>query len=109
MVDVLIQTHNEEINLSHALQSVTGWAHKIFVIDSGSTDGTLEIARRFGAEVVHHDWEGYAGQKNWAIANIPWGSEWILILDADESVTPELRSEIDGIVDQPIERVRSSG
>jgi glycosyltransferase involved in cell wall biosynthesis len=106
---VLIQTHNEECNLPHALQSVSGWANKIFVVDSGSTDGTLEIARQFGAQAIHHDWEGYAGQKNWAIANLPWESPWILILDADELVTPELRREIEAIVARPVENVRQSG
>jgi glycosyltransferase involved in cell wall biosynthesis len=109
MVDVLIQTHNEEANLPHALQSLQGWANKVFVVDSGSTDGTLEIARRFEAEVVHHEWEGYAGQKNWAIANLPWESPWILIVDADESVTPELRREIEAIAAKPPERVPQSG
>ena len=66
MVDVLIQTHNEELNVGYTLASLAGWVNKIFVVDSGSTDSTLEIATKAGAVVVHHDWEGYAGQKNWA-------------------------------------------
>ncbi len=109
MVDVLIQTHNEELNLSHALASLAGWTHKIFVVDSGSTDATIDIATRAGATVVNHEWEGYAGQKNWALANLPWESDWILILDADESVTPELRTQIEQVSGKPLELVGPSG
>ena len=109
MVDVLIQTHNEELNVGHALASLTGWTNKVFVVDSGSTDATLEIATTAGAVVVHHDWEGYAGQKNWALANLPWESDWILILDADESVTPELKQEIERLTAKPVELVAQSG
>jgi glycosyltransferase involved in cell wall biosynthesis len=109
MVDVLIATHNEELNVSHALDSLAGWTNKIFVVDSGSTDGTLEICKAAGATVVHHEWEGYAGQKNWALANLPWESDWILIVDADESVTPQLRKEIEQITDKPVELVGQSG
>jgi glycosyltransferase involved in cell wall biosynthesis len=109
MVDVLIQTHNEELNLPHALASLQGWTNKVFVVDSGSSDGTLEIAGNAGAVVVHHDWEGYAGQKNWALANLPWESDWILIVDADESVTPELREQILQITVKPVELVAPSG
>ncbi len=109
MLDVLIQTHNEELNLVHALASLQGWVNRVFVVDSGSTDSTLDIARKAGATVVHHDWEGYAGQKNWALANLPWESDWILIVDADESVTPELRSEIEKVTSKPIDSVTSAG
>ena len=66
MVDVLIQTYNEELNLPHTLQSVQGWVHRVFVVDSGSTDRTRQIAAAFGAVVVDKPWEGYARQKNWA-------------------------------------------
>jgi glycosyltransferase involved in cell wall biosynthesis len=109
MVDVLIQTHNEELNIPHVLASLKGWTNRVFVVDSGSTDATLQIARDAGATVVHHDWEGYAGQKNWALANLPWESDWILIVDADESVTPELRREIEKVTGKPLELVAQSG
>jgi glycosyltransferase involved in cell wall biosynthesis len=109
MLDVLIQTHNEELNLPHALASLRGWVNKIFVVDSGSTDGTLAIAKSAGAVVVHHDWEGYAGQKNWALANLPWEAEWILILDADESVTPVLMKELLRVSSKPASDVPESG
>jgi glycosyltransferase involved in cell wall biosynthesis len=109
MLDVLIQTHNEELNVAHVLASLKGWTNKIFVVDSGSTDSTLDICRAAGAMVVHHDWEGYAGQKNWALANLPWEADWILIVDADESVTPQLRREIEQISSKPVELVAQSG
>jgi glycosyltransferase involved in cell wall biosynthesis len=108
-VDVLIQTFNEELNLRHTLASLVGWANRIFVVDSGSVDKTTEIAREFGAEVVKHDWEGYAAQKNWALENLPFQSPWILILDADESVSDELRDEIVELSNRPVDAVPYSG
>lgn len=108
-VDVFIQTFNEELNLPHTLATVMGWARRVFIVDSGSTDRTRDIAREFGAEVVEHAWEGYARQKNWAIDHLPFESDWVLILDADESLTPELKREIDQIVHRPSEQVRPAG
>lgn len=109
MLDVFIQTFNEELNLPHALASLAGWVNRVFVVDSGSTDRTREIAREMGATVVEHAWEGYARQKNWALDNLPFESPWILILDADESVTPKLREEIQRICGQPADQVPQSG
>lgn len=109
MLDVLIQTHNEELNLPHTLQSIQGWVNRIFVVDSGSTDRTCEIAQQFGAAVVPKAWEGYAKQKNWALDNLPFESPWILILDADESVSPQLKEEITGIVSRPVQNVTQTG
>jgi glycosyltransferase involved in cell wall biosynthesis len=109
MIDVLIQTLNEELNLPHALQSVKGWANRVFVVDSGSTDRTIEIARQSGATVVEHPWEGYARQKNWAIDNLPFESPWIFILDADEAVTPALRDELLSICGKPADEVVEAG
>src|SRR5262245_51875296 len=108
-VDVLIQTFNEELNLPHTLATVVGWANRIFIVDSGSTDRTQQVAEEFGAEFVPHAWEGYARQKNWALANLPLEAAWTLILDADEALTPELRLEIDQIVRRPPENVKESG
>ena len=109
MVDVLIQTFNEEENLPHTLASLRGWVNRVFIVDSGSTDRTKQIAREYGAEVVHHDWEGYAAQKNWALDNLPFESPWILILDADEAVSTELRDEITGIVTRAPDSVPEAG
>jgi len=93
-IDVLILTKNEEANLPYALQSVVGWARNVFVVDSGSTDRTRDIAEQFGAVFVPHAWEGYARQKNWALDHLPLTAPWVFILDADEVITPALRGEL---------------
>ncbi|HVT82920.1 MAG TPA: glycosyltransferase family 2 protein [Phycisphaerae bacterium] len=93
-ISILIPTKNEEVNLPHALQSAVGWAADVFVLDSGSTDKTREIAEKAGVTFVHHDWEGYARQKNWGLDNLPMTGKWVFILDADEVITPELRAEL---------------
>jgi glycosyltransferase involved in cell wall biosynthesis len=93
-VSVLIPTLDEEFNLPECLASVC-WADEVFVVDSFSRDRTLEIARAHGANVVQHPFESYSRQKNWALDTLPFRNEWVLILDADERVTPELRCEID--------------
>lgn len=93
-IAVLIPTKDEEINLPHTLASVCEWAQQVFVLDSGSTDRTEEIARQYGATFVHHPWEGYARQKNWGLDNLPIETKWVFILDADEVITPALRDEL---------------
>ena len=86
-LSVVIITKNEEANLGRTLDSVS-WADERIVVDSGSTDRTLEIARAQGAKVFEEAWKGYAGQKNSAIGKA--SGDWILSLDADEEVSPEL-------------------
>jgi glycosyltransferase involved in cell wall biosynthesis len=66
----------------------------VIVLDSGSTDKTVKIAQEHGALVVEHRWEGYAAQKNWALANLPIATDWVLFLDADETVTEAACREI---------------
>src|SRR6185503_13180980 len=90
-VSVVIITRNEEANLGATLESVA-WAAERIVLDSGSTDGTLDVARKHGAAVFHEDWKGYAEQKNSALAKA--NSGWVLSLDADEQVSPELAASI---------------
>lgn len=93
-VTVIVLTLNEERNLPACLESVAGWADEIFVVDSGSTDRTSEIAKRYGAAPVTHTFESHARQWQWALTNLPLATPWILALDADQSLTPELRDEI---------------
>src|SRR5437867_2978751 len=93
-VSVVILTYNEEENLPRCLESVKGLKSEVFVIDSGSTDRTKEAAETAGAQVVQHAFENYAAQRNWAQNNLPIKSEWVLHLDADERLTPELVDEI---------------
>jgi glycosyltransferase involved in cell wall biosynthesis len=92
-VSILIPTRDEEMNLPFALRSCT-FADRVFVLDSGSKDRTEQVARDFGAEFVFHEWEGYARQKNWGLDNLPFRTDWIFILDADEEITPPLRDEL---------------
>jgi glycosyltransferase involved in cell wall biosynthesis len=99
-LSVLIPTLNEELNLPECLDSVA-WADEVFVVDSFSTDRTLDIARERGAHVVQHAFEDYSRQKNWALDTLPFRNDWVLILDADERVTPDLQSEIVCTLAQP--------
>jgi len=92
-LSVVVLTCNEERNLPACLESVAGWAAQIFIVDSGSTDGTLAIAERFAARVVSHPFESHARQWQWALSTLPLG-RWVLALDADQSLTPELREDI---------------
>ncbi|MCH6552374.1 MAG: glycosyltransferase family 2 protein [Planctomycetes bacterium] len=109
MIDVMMITHNEALNLPRSLRALQGWTNRIFVIDSGSTDGTPDLARSFGAEVIHHDWEGYARQKNWGLDNLPFESPWVLILDADEVVTTGLRDRLVEIASRKLDTVTENG
>lgn len=93
-IAVILLTRNEEENITHALESVSGWAHEIFIVDSFSTDQTLEIAEQFGCKVVSRPFVNQAEQFNWALDHLPLESDWILRLDADEYVLPELQREI---------------
>jgi len=99
-VAVVILTWNEEANLAACLESVR-WAAEVFVVDSGSGDRSVEIARSLGARVYEHAFEGYAEQRNWALRNLPLTHEWVLMLDADERIPPALAAEIrDAICDR---------
>jgi len=93
-ISVLIPTYNEEVNLADCLASVVEWVEEIIVIDSFSTDRTVEIARSFGVQVVTHEFITPAQQKNWALEHLPIQNDWVLFLDADERVPPALRDEI---------------
>jgi len=93
-VTAVILTFNEERNLTACLESLVDWVAQVFVVDSGSTDRTVAIAEQLGATVVTHPFESHAHQWNWALATLPLASEWVLALDADQSVTPELRADI---------------
>lgn len=86
--------YNEERNLPDCLASLRGWVAELFVVDSGSTDRTAAIARSFGATVVDHPFETYGAQRNWALDHLPIGAPWVLNVDADERVTPELRDSV---------------
>jgi glycosyltransferase involved in cell wall biosynthesis len=85
---------DEEQNLPVALQSLAGLGAEVFVVDSGSSDGTIEIARSAGCNIASHDFTTHARQLNWALDNLPLKSDWVMRLDADERLTPELAAEL---------------
>ena len=92
-VSVLIPIKNEAANLPRCLGAVQ-WADEIFVVDSQSTDGSREIAEKYGAKVVQFQFNGtWPKKKNWALENLPFRNEWVFILDADEVLTSEAETE----------------
>lgn len=93
-ISVIILTYNEELNLPQAFESISGWADEIIIVDSFSTDKTLEIAEKYNAKIYKHKFENQARQFNWALDNIPIKNDWIFRLDADEWLTEELKNEI---------------
>lgn len=90
-LSVIITTHNESHNIRGVLESVA-WAAEIMIVDSFSTDDTVQIAKEYTDFVVQREYTGPADQKNWAIPQVR--HQWILLLDADERVTPALKAEI---------------
>ncbi len=94
MLTVLILTRDEAQHIQRALASVSGIADRIFVVDSGSRDETRELAEAFGAKVHVRDWTTYADQFNWALDQLRPDTEWILRLDADEVVSPDLAQQM---------------
>jgi glycosyltransferase involved in cell wall biosynthesis len=93
-ITVIVLTHNEEANLPDLLVSVAPLEGQVYVVDSGSTDRTREIAESAGCTVIDHSFEGYAVQRNWTFDNLPVASAWTLCLDADERLTRPLAEEI---------------
>ncbi len=92
---VVILTYNESIHLKRALDHIKGIAREIFVVDSFSTDSTVEIAKASGATVLRNKFVNYAKQFQWALDNAPITATWIMRLDADELVEPDLAVEIE--------------
>ncbi len=98
-VSVIILTFNEEKNIRHAIESVSDWAETIFVVDSYSTDRTVDIALEYERVfVVQHEFVNFSAQWNWALQALPIKTGWTLKLDADERVTPEFKSEVPEVV-----------
>ena len=94
-ISVIILTYNEELHIHRCLENVFSIAKKIYVVDCFSTDKTKEIALELGAEVVEHKWPGnQVEQFNWALNNLSITTKWVLRLDADEYLLPELIEEL---------------
>lgn len=90
-ISAVIITHNEAFHIEACLAGLT-WADEVLVVDSGSTDGTEVLARAAGARVIHHDFAGFGPQKNYAVSAAKY--DWVLVIDADERLSPELQVEI---------------
>lgn len=96
-ITAIILTYNEEIHIRRCLENVNQFCKKVYVIDCFSTDRTRAIAEELGAEVIDHKWPGnQAEQFNWALDNLEIETEWILRLDADEYLMPDLIEELRG-------------
>src|SRR5690349_17282959 len=93
-VSVLIPAKNEEANLPACLTSLQ-MADEVFIVDSQSNDNSIAIAESFGANIVQFKFNGsWPKKKNWSLENLPFRNEWVLIVDCDERITPELWQEI---------------
>jgi glycosyltransferase involved in cell wall biosynthesis len=93
-ISVIVPVKNEDENLRRCLPALS-WADEVFVVDSQSTDETAKVAREYGVEVIQFHFNGvFPKKKNWALDNLPFRNEWVLIVDADEVVVPELAEEI---------------
>ena len=101
-LSAVIITFNAASQLDACLQGAS-FADEILVVDAGSTDATVEIAKRHGARVVHHDWEGFGKQKRYAVAQARY--PWVLCLDADERVSEELRAAVQRALEPPAFKV----
>lgn len=100
-VSVLIPAKNEELNLPACLESVAR-ADEVFVVDSQSSDRSIEICNNYGVKVVQFHFNGgWPKKKNWSLENLPFRHEWVLIVDCDERITPELWDEIAVAIENP--------
>lgn len=100
-VSVLIPAKDEEINLPDCLRNLTR-ADEVFLVDSQSSDRTAQIAKSFGATVVQFRFNGHwPKKKNWALDHLPFRNDWVLIVDCDERITPDLWDEIESAIQTP--------
>lgn len=97
-LSVIILTYNEEKNIEGCLKNIYDWAEEIFIVDSCSTDKTLETAVKFTDKIYQNKFESYARQRNWALNNLPITHDWVFFLDADEYLTGELKKEIEEVL-----------
>ena len=99
MFSILILTYNEELNLDECLDSIS-WCDDIWILDSGSADRTLEIAKERGCHILHRKFDNFGNQRNYAIDTATFKHPWVFDLDADERFTPELRAECEELINR---------
>jgi len=98
-VSALVIAHNEEKNIARCLNSLS-WADEIVLVDAGSQDGTVRVAKEYTQRIYSHPWEGFVAQRNWALEQAQ--HQWVLFLDADEVISPRLREEIEALKAQGV-------
>jgi len=101
----LILTLNEEMHLPRLLASILELDASIFVLDSGSTDKTISICKQYGANLLHHDFENHPRQWDFALKNFQVKTPWVICLDADQTVTPELKAKLQNFNDEDHEGI----
>lgn len=95
-ISILIPTKNEEKNIARCLDSINGWADEIIIVDSQSTDQTLEICGQYGTQIIQFDYKGgWPKKRQWALDTFPFRNDWILLLDSDEILLPGIKTEIE--------------
>ncbi len=104
-VSVVLLTYNEAHNIEPCLQSVVGWCREIHVVDSGSTDGTPDIARKYTSLVHFHPYVDHRSQLRWVLENVLFACEWLLLVDADLRVSDGLKGQISTALAQPNEGI----
>lgn len=94
-LSVVIPTKNEHLNIERCLRAIVGWANEIVVVDSASIDNTIQIAKRFGADVIIFNYKGgWPKKRQWALDSYHFRNEWILLLDVDEILDEAIKEEI---------------
>lgn len=101
-ITTIILTFNEEDNIKACLESVLTFSKDVIIVDSGSTDQTLSIAKAHQVKIFKHSFENYSQQRNWALENLPIETDWVLNLDADHRISTALSEEIKTVFDQEI-------
>jgi glycosyltransferase involved in cell wall biosynthesis len=98
-ITVIVPTKNEEKNLAYCLEPIYEWANKVIVVDSNSTDKTAEIAAKYNAEVIPFTYKGgWPKKRQYVLDNYAFGTTWVLLLDADEILTPDSKKEIEAAI-----------
>ena len=103
IISAIILTYNEEKNIEDCLKSVSEIIDSIFIVDSGSTDNTLNICKKYTDKIYTNKFENYSQQRNWALDNLPIKTGWIMNLDADHRISDELKDELKQIFSAKID------
>lgn len=100
-LSAVIFTFNEQKNIETCIQSISGWCQEIFIVDSGSTDKTLEVCQKYTSLIFTHDYVDHASQWDWTLGHLPFSFDWIMPLDADHVVSEKLKIEISDALLKP--------